>query len=284
MTVETKIVDKADRETILERHRRMRVFSSLSRAFENALPFILLAIVWELVVQSDVFPRVLMPSLGTVAETFWRMLLDGSLLRDVSSSLVRLFIGFFVAAVVGIALGLLMGRYRWVERFFLPLLSALMPIPALAWIPLFILWFGLGDVAIFAVVFFGTVLPICFNTWTGMKSVNPVWLRAAESMKCRGPRLFWRVIFPGSLGMIMAGLRIGLAQAWRALVAGEMLAGSNWGLGWAIFNAREFLATDVMLVMIGCIGFFGFIIVFLLFEKVEERTVVRWGMLSSAAG
>lgn len=246
---------------------------------DNLPPFIVLAITWEIAVQLNVFPRLLMPSLVDVAIRFWDMLVSGALVKHIGASSYRLAVGFIVGGLIGIVLGLLMGRLRRLERFFLPLLSALMPVPSLAWAPLFILWFGLGDLATIMVIIFSAALPTAFNTWTGVKSCNPVWLRAAESMGCRGAQLFFRVILPSSLSMIFTGLRIGLSQSWRALVAGEMLASTDWGLGFAIFDSRQFLATDVMLVMVICIGFTGFMIVTVLFGLIEKRTVVKWGML-----
>jgi NitT/TauT family transport system permease protein len=246
---------------------------------ENSVPFLVLGLIWEAIVQLKFFPPILMPSLVDIGSTAWRMALDGTLLHHTSSSVGRLLLGFVIGSVIGVAIGILMGQNRSAERFFLPLLSALMPIPGLAWIPLFILWFGLGDLATVAVIIFSAALPVAFNTWTGVKSSNPVWVRAAQSMKCRGHKLFFKVVLPGSLSMIFTGLRIGLSQSWRALVAGEMLASPEWGMGFAIFDSRQFLATDVMLVMVMCIGFIGFLIVTVLFGIIEKYTVVKWGML-----
>ena len=245
----------------------------------NLFPFLLLALAWEVVVKLQIFPPVLMPSLERVFATFWKMLMNGTLSLHMAASMSRLLVGFVVGSVIGIAIGIVMGQSRMAEKFFLPLLSALMPVPSLAWIPLFVLWFGLGNTATIAVIIFAAALPAAFNTWTGVKTTNPVLVRAAYSMKCRGAKMFLKVILPASLAMIFTGLRIGLSQSWRALVAGEMLAATNWGLGFAIFDAREFLATDVMLVMVISIGFVGFLIVSVLFGIVEKYTVVKWGML-----
>lgn len=250
----------------------------------NLPPFILVAVVWEAVVLTDVFPDVLMPSITKIGAAFWKLLGNGILFKHLFASMWRLLIGFFIGGVLGIGLGLLMGQFRAVEKFCLPLVSALLPIPALAWIPLFVLWFGLGDLATVMVIIFSVVLPVCFNTWTGVKTVNPVWLRAADSMNCRGSLMFFKVIFPASLAFTFTGLRIGLARGWRALVAGEMLASTDWGLGWAIFDSREFLATDIMLVMIAVIGLAGFIIEVVIFQLVERWTVVRWGMVRGDSG
>lgn len=250
----------------------------------NAPPFIVLAVIWETIVQMQIFPPVLMPSLATVGDAFWRLASSGLLFYHIGASSARLLIGFAIGSTIGILIGLVMGQYRFGEKFFLPLLSALMPIPSLAWIPLFILWFGLGNAATLAVIIFAASLPSAFNTWTGVKTVSPVLIRAAESMGCRGRMLFPKVIFPAALAMIFAGLRISLSQSWRALVAGEMLAATSFGLGFAIFDAREFLATDVMLVMVLTIGFVGFFIVVVLFAFVEKHTVVKWGMLKGELG
>lgn len=272
-----------EKASVVEAGRGALAERAISMA-TTLFPFLVLAALWEVTVWLEIFPRVLMPSLLTVAETGWRLLLSGQLFMHVSASVGRLMAGFAIGAVVGIVLGVLMGSIRSMERFFLPLLSALMPVPSLAWIPLFVLWFGLGNVATLNVIIFAAVLPVAFNTWTGVKTVNPVWVRAAESMKCTGTSLYVRVIFPASLAMVFTGLRIGLSQAWRALVAGEMLAATEWGLGFAIFDAREFLATDVMLVMVFCIGLTGYLIVALLFGLIEKNTVVKWGMLKGELG
>ena len=210
--------------------------------------------------------------------------MDGTLLYNVGVSGARLLIGFFIGSGIGILIGLFMGQYRAGEKFFLPLLSALMPIPSLAWIPLFVLWFGLGNTCTVVIIVFAASLPTAFNTWTGVKTVSPVLVRAAELMHCRGKKQFLKVIFPAALPMVFAGLRISLSQSWRALVAGEMLAAAGGGLGFAIFAAREFLATDVMLVNILTIGFVGFFIVVVMFSYIEKHTVVKWGMVTGERG
>ena len=118
------------------------------------------------------------------------------------------------------------------------------PIPGIAYAPLFLLWFGLGDVSAVLLVGFVSAFPIVFNTWTGVKAVKEVWVRSALAMGADDRRLFHKVILPGALPYILTGLRLGLAQAWRILVGVEMLAAVPWGLGWMIFGAREFLMSN----------------------------------------
>ncbi len=127
------------------------------------------------------------------------------------------------------------------ENFFLPLVSALMPIPSFSLVPLFMLWFGIGNTTTVLVVLYAATFPILFNTWSGVRSVNPIWLRAAGAMGADEHKMFWKVILPGASPFIITGMRQGFLRAWIAVVGAEMIAASDWGLGWVIFDAKEFL-------------------------------------------
>ncbi|NKQ58028.1 ABC transporter permease, partial [Amycolatopsis sp. K13G38] len=214
------------------------------------------------------------------ATTFWSLLTTGVLFVNVWATLWRLALGWVIAAAISLLVGFLMARVRAIEDLVLPLVSVLLPIPSIAWIPLFILWFGLGNTSVLILVVFSATLPMTLNMWTGMRSVRPIWLRSAASMGVTGYRLFRKVVLPGSLPFVMTGFRIGLAQAWRAVVAGEMIAATQLGLGIMIFNSREFLQTDVMLSALLVIGPLGYLLEKVLFQTVENHTIKRWGMTS----
>lgn len=247
----------------------------------TAFPFVVVGGLWEVVARSGIFPRRLFPPLEEVADTFLRLTAAGILPHHAFETVVRLMAGFGMAAVVGVALGIIMGRSRRAEDIFLPLVSIGAPIPGLAYAPLFLLWFGLGEVGAVILVGFVSAFPIILNSWTGVKAVKEIWIRAAQVMGANDRRLFRQVILPGALPYILTGLRLGLAQAWRILVAVEMLAAVPWGLGWMIFGAREFLNTDVMLAGIVVIGAIGLALEKLVFQRLEQFTVVRWGMITS---
>ncbi|MBI1965349.1 MAG: ABC transporter permease [Betaproteobacteria bacterium] len=247
----------------------------------TAFPFVVVGGVWELVARSGIFPRRLFPPLEEIADTFWRLTAAGILPHHALETVVRLIVGFGMGAVVGVALGIIMGRSRRAEDIFLPLVSIGAPIPGLAYAPLFLLWFGLGEVGAVILVGFVSAFPIILNSWTGVKAVKEIWIRAAQVMGANDRRLFRQVILPGALPYILTGLRLGLAQAWRILVGVEMLAAVPWGLGWMIFGAREFLNTDVMLAGIVVIGAIGLALEKLVFQRLEQFTVVRWGMITS---
>ncbi len=246
-----------------------------------AVPFVVVAAIWAAVARSGAFPPRLFPPLEEVAATLVRLTAAGILPHHAAETLFRLGAGFAIAAVAGVAIGIAMGRSRRAEDLLLPLVSIGAPIPGLAYAPLFLLWFGLGNTGSIILVGFVAAFPIILNSWTGVKAVKEIWVRAAQTMGADSRRLFRHVIFPGALPYILAGLRLGLAQAWRILVAVEMLAAVDWGLGWLIFGAREFLNTDAMLAGIAVIGAIGLVLEKFVFQRLESYTVVRWGMMAA---
>jgi NitT/TauT family transport system permease protein len=227
---------------------------------------------------------VLLPTLPVVAATLYATCADGTMPMHALYTLERVLIGGAMAVAAGLPLGILMGRYRAVEGFVLPLASALMPIPSLAWVPVFILWFGLGNTVAILIVFYAALFPMLLNTWSGVRAVNPLWLRAASAMGADETALFWKVMIPAASPFIITGLRQAFLRAWIAVVGAEMLAASDWGLGWVIFDAKEFLNADVMLAALAVIGAIGFAFERLAFGALERATVLRWGMVRSAKG
>lgn len=267
------------RPAALPLHRLGRV---LRGVLDALLPLAVAGAAWEVFARSGIYKPALTPTIEDIFTVTVKHLGSGVLLADIGFTLYRLLTGFLIGALAGIILGALMARLRLVERFFQPLVSVLNPIPSLAWIPLFILWFGLGETATIVLVAFATAIPVTINVWTGGRAVNEVWLRAAESMECRSSRLFFKVILPASVPFIVTGLRGGMGRGWRAVVAGEMIAATSHGLGWVIFNSIAFLNTDVMLSAILFIGLIGLLIENWVFAAIERATVMRWGMLRDA--
>lgn len=250
----------------------------------GALSLVAAAALYEGVAYSGYFPPVLLPKIQTIAVTLYAMLADGSMIQHTAATLYRVVFGFALAIVVGLPLGILMARFKPIENFFLPLVSALMPIPSFALVPLFMMWFGIGNLTTILVVFYAATFPMLFNTWSGVRSVNPIWLRAAGAMGADEQRLFWKVIIPGAFPFIITGVRQAFLRSWIAVVGAEMIAASDFGLGWIIFDSKEFLQTDVMMASIVVIGFIGFVFERLVFGSIEKATVHRWGMVRVAKG
>ena len=255
------------------------------RSWTRALVTLLAAAaLYEALARSGWFAPALMPTLPKVAATLWAALIDGSMIGHSAATLYRVLFGLALAVVAGLPLGILMGRFRAVENFILPLASALMPIPSLAWVPVFILWFGLGNTVAILIVFYAALFPMLLNAWAGVRAVNPLWLRAAGAMGANEHALFWKVIIPGAFPFIITGLRQAFLRAWIAVVGAEMLAASDFGLGWVIFDAKEFLNADLMLASLAVIGTIGFLFERLVFGSLERATVQRWGMVRAAKG
>ena len=263
----------------------MSAHSDRARSMRRAaFSLVLAAAVYEGIARSGHFPAALLPTLPAVGRALVEGCLDGSLPGHAASTLYRVLSGMGLAVIVGLPLGILMARFRSIEGFFLPLASALMPIPSLAWVPVFILWFGLGNATAIGIVFYAALFPMLLNAWSGVRAVNPLWLRAGSAMGAGERSLFWKVIIPGASPFIITGLRQAFLRAWIAVVGAEMLAASDWGLGWVIFDAKEFLKADVMLASLAVIGLIGFVFERLVFGSLERATVQRWGMVQTAKG
>ena len=263
----------------------MIALSDRSRSSLRAVVTIAAALaIYEAVARTGTFPPALMPTLPKVWNALVGALLDGTMLTHAAATLYRVLVGMGLAVAIGLPLGILMARFKPIENFFMPLVSALMPIPSLAWVPVFILWFGLGNMVAILIVFYAALFPMLLNTWSGVRAVNPIWVRAAGAMGANERALFWKVIVPGASPFIITGLRQAFLRAWIAVIGAEFLAASDFGLGWVIFDAKEFLNADLMLASLIVIGGIGFAFERLVFGSIEKATVLRWGMVRMAKG
>lgn len=251
------------------------------RVLRGAIGLLAVAALWEIFARSGVFPRSLTPTIPAIASAMYYLVADGTIFVHIFYTILRVFVGLALACAIAVPMGLAMGRSKTVERICEPPLSVLMPIPSLAWVPLFILWLGLGNITTILVVAYAALFPMVYNVWRGVQSINPVWLRAGLSMGSDSRTIFWRITFPGSLPFVITGLRLAYGRAWMAVIGGELLAGTDWGLGRLIFEAKEWLNTGVMLSAIAIIGVIALISERAIFEAIDRRTVVRWGMMAN---
>lgn len=259
----------------------MNTPSTFWRSFRRGSVGLLVALgAWEVFARSGLFSQALSPPIEAIAASLYQLIADGSMIRNAGATLGRVLLGLLLACIIGIPLGTLMARYRVWERFWVPLVSVLMPIPSLAWVPLFILWFGIGDITMIVVVTYAATFPMIYNVWAGVRSVNPIWLRAATVMGAGERALFWKVVLPGTLPYIITGVRLSFGRAWIAVIGGELLASPTWGLGRIIFDAKEFLNSSVMLAALLVIGVLGLLFERVVFQAIERRTVARWGMVA----
>jgi ABC-type nitrate/sulfonate/bicarbonate transport system permease component len=232
-------------------------------ALPNFITLFVLLIAWQFaskvwLPRIDPQMAVLMPAPSTIAVTAAGMIASGELFHHLMASLKREAVAFLFASTA-IPLGVMMGWWRVVYDQVNPIMEILRPIPPLAWIPLSILWFGIGDQQNEFIIFLGIFFPILVNTIVGVKNIDPILVRAARSLGASERRLLARIVFIGALPQIITGVRIGLGVGWMALVAAE-LVGANSGLGFVINDARSMLRTDIIIVGMLAIGLIGLLI------------------------
>ena len=206
----------------------------------------------------DKTTRALLPPPQAVLKAAWELGQSGELWVHLRDSLKREFVAF-LWATMSIPLGIAMGWWKAVEEQVDPLVEVLRPVPPLAWIPLSILWFGVGDTQNQFIIFLGCFFPILLNTIAGVKGVEPNLVRAARCLGASEGRILWRVVLRAALPQIITGIRVGLGVGWMALVAAE-LVGANSGLGFLINDARTVLRTDYVIVGMAAIGVVGLVI------------------------
>lgn len=245
----------------------------LARLGRLTLPLLLLA-AWQYISTFvlDETTRTLLPAPTVVAVAAWELITSGELFRHLFDSLAREFKAF-CWSLAAIPLGIAMGWWKFVNDQLDPLIEMLRPIPPLAWIPLSILWFGVGDTQNQFIIFLGIFFPILLNTITGVRGVEPNLVRAARCLGSGEGALLRRVVLPAALPQIVTGIRIGLGVGWMALVAAE-LVGASSGLGFLINDARTLLRTDIVIVGMVAIGLVGLSLDMLIREL--SRRVLPW--------
>jgi len=234
-------------------------------------------VLWSAVVYSGLLSSKLVPSPFELLAQAISLLSGGyvstSLYAHVAASLARTLVGFTIAVLVGVPLGLLIGRMRTLEALFFPWFAFLRPIPAIAFVPLVILWFGIGEFSKIAVIFFSSFLYITVNTMAAVKGVPEQLLRAGSSLGAKRRKLFLYVIFPAALPQILSGIRIGSAISWTLVVAAELVA-AQVGLGYMIMDAATFFRVKDVYVGLIAIGIIGFLLETTI--AFVEQKVVHW--------
>lgn len=251
--------------------------------------FILILItIWEAISKLQLFPTFMWPPLiipnepggVTIIKTFINGILTGQLLEATGASLLRLFVGFIVAVIIGLFLGFLIYKYKVVEDTLGFFVTSLQAIPNIVWLPLAILWFGLGVGSVIFIVILGAAISVTITSSAAFKGVNPLLIRVAQTMGSSGFHLFRTVIFKASVPQLIAGLRLAWALAWRAVLAGELLGGSG-GLGTLLDLGRSIQAMDLIFSIIIIIGIIGSLIDNFVFVRLEKYTFRKWGIATN---
>lgn len=219
--------------------------------------FFILFIIWLLISLTLENPTFL-PSPIIVLLRGKELLLNGTLHPHIITSIMRVFFGFLISAIVAISLGLLMAFNKYINLFVDPFIELIRPIPPYAFISLSLLWFGSGFWGPIFIICIATLFPVLLNTYSGVKQIDNKLVEAAKSLGASNQFVLFRVIIPAAIPSIITGLRLGFGAAWLSLIAAEMV-GTSIGLGFLISDAREFVETDIVImgmIIIGIIGYF----------------------------
>ena len=236
-----------------------------------AVPVALIALWYVFTEWLPMVHPVLLPSPAAVLRTFWRLLLNGELFGHIGASLLRIFYANLAALALGVPIGLAMGLLRPVERLLDGLVNLFRPIPPLAWVPLSILWLGIGTLSVVFITFLAAFFAILINTVAGARAVDRLHVRAALSLGAGRRRLVTHVVLPTVASHVFTGLRVAIGVSWMSIVAAELIAASS-GLGYMITYYREVLRTDAIIVGMLTIGLIG------LAMDVVTRRIERWLM------
>jgi NitT/TauT family transport system permease protein/taurine transport system permease protein len=227
-----------------------------------------LLLVWMLVATQ--FPSYILPQIWEVAAEGYDWVKSGEIWPHVVASLLEEVGGFGTAIVVSVALGFLAGFFKPFREYIVPLNGLFMAIPPIAWAPLMLIIFGIGYTTIIIVIFISAVNPMVLTIMEGVLQIQGQEVRAARALGARRLQLFLYVFLPASLPFITAALRIGFSQAWRALVAAEMI-GASTGLGWMVSTGGEIGNSRQVLLGIVLIGMFSYLFERLIFRQIEKR-------------
>jgi ABC-type nitrate/sulfonate/bicarbonate transport system permease component len=232
-----------------------------------------LLVLWEIAAINAIFPPMSFPRMSAILETWWELLLSGELLRELVPSLWRMFAGYFIGVALGVGLGLLMGYFRFFYNLLEPITEVLRPIPSPAYLPIMILFLGIDDEMKVFMIAFASIFPVLLNTYSGVRSVDPIQLQTARTFGVSGRRLLTQIVLPASSPYIFTGMRVSLAVALIVMVIAEMVAASN-GIGYFILSAQRGFKIRDMFAGVLTLAMLGYILN-RLFLAIENR-VLAW--------
>lgn len=217
---------------------------------------VLVIVAWALVTIYGSIPSGILPSMSRVKDAFKSMIESGQLWQDLVVSFSRVIKGYAVAAVLGIFLGSLMGMFVPIREMFAPMITIIRQIPIIAWIPLIILWCGIGELSKVVIIVLAAFFQVLVNTESGIESTPQGYIEVARLYKLNPWETFIKVYLPHAIPQILVGLKLGLGVSWMAVVASEMIAAAS-GIGYRMSNARSMMQADVVIVCMIVIGLIG---------------------------
>ncbi|MBA7596988.1 Bicarbonate transport system permease protein CmpB [subsurface metagenome] len=239
------------------------------------IPIIIFLGMWEIIARLNLIPgHFFFPPFSTVVTEFWYLTASGVLGHNFLSSLIRVLIGFSAGSIAGLFIGIMMGWNNLANKALNPIISLIYPIPALGWLPLLMLWFGIGEILPIAIIFICSFFPILYNTVTGIKNVDKNYIFVARILGASDLKILSTVVVPLALPNIFTGLKLESGMAWRVIIAAEMVAIPT-GIGALMMKAESLIRIDIIIVCLMVLG-----VMCLSFEKffafLEKKLTNRW--------
>lgn len=232
-----------------------------------------LLVIWEVICRLEIVPPLFLPAPTAILAAAWDMISSGELYKDLLASLYRIGVGYAIGAALGILVGLILGFSRWTDAIVSPIVYSIYPIPKIALLPLIILWLGIGELPKVAIIALGVFFPVVINTFSGVKNVDPMLIKAAVTFGSNHLNVIRKVILPGSLPMIFAGLKLSAGTSLLLLVSAEMVAAQE-GIGAMVLHYGNLMITTKLMVGVLILSLLG-----LLFNRVLqwlERRLIPW--------
>jgi len=273
-----KSLSNSERVALMQSIRRRSRYQDVMLSVMGILGFL---IIWQAVTVTGIVQSRYLSTPMQIANLFVVKLTnpdpDGAVIGvNILSSLTIALSGFGLAIAIGIPLGLVMGWYKGFDSFMRPLFEIIRPIPPVSWIPLTIVWLGIGLTAKAIIVFFAAFVPCLINSYTGIRQTSEVLKNVAKTCGASNFTIFWKIGIPSAMTLTFAGIKVAIGNAWATLVAAEMLAASS-GLGYMILMGRQFGRVDLVILGIVVIGLIGTIIT--IFINALENKILGWKKL-----
>ncbi len=247
----------------------------LHRALKGLLLFALLIALWQLVYfilveRAAVWKPYVFPSPLGVVKSFIKLIQNGTLLVGVGQTLRRIGVGYGISVLIGLFSGLLLARFKTLSELLRPIVLGIQTLPSICWVPFAVLWYGLAEGATIFIVVVGSAFSICIAVETGIRGINPLYIRAAKTMGAKGVALYTKVILPAGVPALVGALKQGWSFAWRALMTGEMMVSSK-GIGLMLSQAREMGGINEVAAVMLVIVFISVVVDKLIFGLIEKR-------------
>jgi NitT/TauT family transport system permease protein len=281
--IKIKHLQEAESTTVEKSRKHRFIFANKNKInfdeLANTTLFLMAFIgIWQLIYVLGIWPKISLPSPLMVAESFYELLQNNMLITSIAMTLYRLTIGFFISIALGVAIGLAMVKFTGFGKTMGSFAIGLQSFPSVAWVPFAILLIGLNDAGILFVVVMSSVFSVMMSTYSGMRNIPTIYIRAAKNMGAKGIHLFRYLMIPAATPALITGIKQAWSFAWHALIGAEILMAASIGIGHILLIGREFQAMNQIIASMITIFALGMLFDRVLFMKLEDKVREKWGL------